>query len=214
MIHLLFFCTGMASFHVSHRGTVLHLTDAQDGHVYSTWDAERNAPVPGCYTQLLEEALRSSAPFRHGNVSLLVLGLGAGVLPARLGDAVAWPVDVAELDLGIVAQYESRFRNATRSWAQSENKKEPLVALLHPGTDALASVAPSVVCARYDAVAVDIPPCYRDLTARCVQWVLAVQTRCPHVPVAVNLFFPNVERAAKKWSGSIRAQRNGNAVWM
>ena len=123
-------------------------------HIYSSWDIDRAAPALGCYTEALYDALLKR--WSGAQETVVVLGLGGGILPARLArDDIR--TRVFEIDFTVMETYHATFAPRVKAWSPSVTTHVTLYL-----QDALT--------ASYEGVAwviVDIPLCYRDVSRDC-----------------------------------------------
>lgn len=146
-------------------GAVHTLLSGEDGHTHSAWNASNGRPVEDCYTNLLMDAfLNETAGGSIGGASAVVLGLGAGVIPARLA-SLGVATRVLELYQEVVDLYRKTFEPMLQAWSSNVSSHVSIVV-----EDVLT--APSTSFGEPgDWVFVDIPACYRDASALCMRLI-------------------------------------------
>lgn len=109
----------------------------------------------GCYTEALYDALMSRWT-EEDDAPVVVLGLGGGILPARLARR-GIRTHVLEIDRTIVATYYATFAPQTIAWSPSVST--------HVSVHLQDALTASYADVRW--VVVDIPSCYRDVSDEC-----------------------------------------------
>lgn len=171
-----------------------------DDHVFSSWDYIRNRPDEGCYTRALHRAIVDVPP-----TGVAIMGLGGGILPARLAKRGARS-HVVEWSGEVIATYRDVFEPMLSHWSPNVSTH---VTVQH--ADALVETYDS-----FDVVVVDVPQCYRDVSPECVGALKRLRSAGKRL--VVNVWYYNAERFASEMGGDeegtwVDRSENGVLVW-
>jgi hypothetical protein len=169
-----------------------------DDHLFSSWDGVNNRPECSCYTQSLFRAMMiNNTP----SDSVAIMGLGGGILPARLA-RMGIRSHVFEISREIISTYHTVFEPLLVKWSPNVHTHVTIEQ-----ADALNSEY-----TEFSSVVVDIPLCYRDISVSCV--AVLKRLRKYNKKLFVNVWYYNAPMLLFNMGGSIVEQSdNGVLVW-
>ena len=162
--------------------SIVPLESLDGSHIYTYWNVTGNQPVNGCYTTLLFDFVRSSIQNQTGaNITVMMLGLGGGVLAARLARVGVSTVAI-DLSVHVITTYKTQFQPMTAKWAPTVYD---LVKVVYGNAFSAATSKDKDIPVKGRVVVVDLPQCYKEASTRCVALIRRLAERARIVVVHV-----------------------------